>query len=80
MATQLARWGNSLAIRIPKTVLRQAGLREGEAIDVSLWDNGAVVLRRATSAGGLEDLVARITPSNRHEVVNEEGAAESDRS
>ncbi len=78
MATQLARWGNSLAIRIPKTVLRQAGLREGEAIDVSLWDNGAVVLRRATTAGGLEDLVARITPSNRHDDVPAEPAAESD--
>lgn len=80
MATQLARWGNSLAIRIPKTVLRQAGLREGETIDVSLWENGAVVLRRASAAGGLEDLVARITPANRHEELTVECPAESDRS
>jgi antitoxin MazE len=79
MATQLARWGNSLAIRIPKTVLRQAGLREGEAIDVSLWENGAVVLRRATATGGLEDLVARITPANRHVEMNDE-CPETDRS
>ena len=76
MATQLARWGNSLAIRIPKTVLRQAGLQEGGAIDVSLWDDGAVVLRRASAAGGLEDLVSRITPANRHAEVTVECEAE----
>lgn len=79
MATQLARWGNSLAIRIPKNVLRQAGLHEGESIDVSLWDSGAVVLRRASAAGGLEDLVARITPANRHAEVTVECGTESDR-
>jgi antitoxin MazE len=66
MTTQVARWGNSLAIRIPKNVVQDAGLREGEPVDISVSQDGAVILRRAGRAARLRDLVARITPGNRH--------------
>ena len=66
MTTQVARWGNSLAIRIPKGVAEDARLREGESIDISVSKDGAVVLRRVDRAGRLADLVARITSDNRH--------------
>jgi antitoxin MazE len=66
MTTQVARWGNSLAIRIPRNVVQDAGLREGESVDISVADDGAVILRRAGGAARLRDLVARITPENRH--------------
>jgi antitoxin MazE len=66
MITQIAKWGNSLAVRIPRNVVRDAGLREGERIEVSVSRDGAVILRRARRAARLADLVARITPENRH--------------
>ena len=66
MTTQVARWGNSLAIRIPRNVVQDAGLREGEPVDISVSEDGAVILRRAGGAARLKDLVARITPENRH--------------
>ena len=36
--TQLAKWGNSLAVRIPKAVAEAAKLRPGDQLDVSLED------------------------------------------
>lgn len=32
MALQVAKWGNSLALRIPKTLAEQAGLKAGSAV------------------------------------------------
>lgn len=66
MITQIARWGNSLAVRIPKSVVQGARLSEGEVLDVSISHDGAVVLRRADRASRLADLVSRITPENLH--------------
>ena len=45
MRASLARWGNSLAVRVPKEVAASVGLREGAALDLTVED-GALVLRR----------------------------------
>jgi antitoxin MazE len=45
MRASLARWGNSLAVRVPKEIASSAGLREGAALEMTVED-GAVVLRR----------------------------------
>jgi antitoxin MazE len=62
---QVAKWGNSLAVRIPKTVAEQARLQEGDSILIEALD-GHVELRPAERIPTLEELVARITPDNRH--------------
>jgi antitoxin MazE len=31
---QVARWGNSLAIRLPRSVVEALGLKEGDSIDI----------------------------------------------
>jgi antitoxin MazE len=64
--TQLARWGNSLALRLPKSVAREARLDEGDTVDVSVR-NGAIVIRPSRPSYSLEELVAKITPRNRHD-------------
>ena len=64
--TQIARWGNSLAVRLPRSVARDAQLDAGDAVDVSV-DNGAIVIRAARPRYTLDALVSRITPRNRHE-------------
>jgi antitoxin MazE len=63
---QLAKWGNSLAVRIPKDVAEQARLREGDSIVIEALE-GRVELRPAERVPSLEELVAKITPENRHE-------------
>jgi len=62
---QIAKWGNSLAVRIPKTVAEQARLQEGDSILIEAMD-GHVELRPAERIPTLEELVAQITPENRH--------------
>jgi antitoxin MazE len=45
MRTSVAKWGNSLAVRLPKEVAEAAGLREGAALDLAV-EGGVVTLSR----------------------------------
>lgn len=67
MNTQLAKWGNSLAVRVPKVIADQAKLTEGDRVEMSITEEGAILLRPARRKYSLEQLVAGITPENRHE-------------
>jgi antitoxin MazE len=62
---QVAKWGNSLAVRIPKTVAEEARLREGDSIVIEALE-GRVELRPAEPIPSLEELVAQITTENRY--------------
>lgn len=46
---QVAKWGNSLAVRLPAKLVRELGLKEGDQIDL-LKDEGRVKLRRLPRA------------------------------
>ena len=63
--TQVSRWGNSLGLRLPKSIAREAQLDEGDTVDVS-FDNGAIVIRPSRPRYSLDELVGRITARNRH--------------
>jgi len=61
--SHIARWGSSLAIRIPKPVAEQWGVREGSRIDiVSRGDQ----LVRSKRAYDLTELLARMSPETLH--------------
>jgi len=66
MRLQLARWGNSLAIRLPAEYLRATGLREGDQIEAELTPRGEIRLApartfdRAAFLARLRELHARI--------------------
>jgi len=66
MKTQLARWGNSLAVRIPKPVAMAAKLKTGDDLDVDVEGPGSVRIRKPKRKPTLEELVSRITPENLH--------------
>jgi antitoxin MazE len=59
------KWGNSQAVRIPKRVLDQARLREGEELEIRV-EAGRITLEPVNSELTLESLVAQITPGNQH--------------
>lgn len=67
METRVQKWGNSLAIRIPKVLAREAGLAEGTPVDFSI-DEGAVIIRPKRYS--LEELLAQVTPENLHPEIN----------
>ena len=62
----ISKWGNSLAIRIPLAIAKQASLAEGDCVTLTVDREGGIVLRPARRKYELSDLVARITPRNRH--------------
>ena len=46
---QVAKWGNSLAVRLPAELVRELGLKEGDQIDL-IKDEGKVRVRRLARA------------------------------
>ena len=70
MKSQMVKWGNSLAVRIPKSVVEKARLKEGDSLEVEAAAEGFVELRRAGKVPSLAQLVAQITPENRYREVS----------
>lgn len=62
---QMLKWGNSLAVRIPKPVAEEANLRAGDAIEMEAAE-GSVQLFRVGKVPTLTQLVSQITPENRY--------------
>jgi antitoxin MazE len=44
---RIAKWGNSLAMRLPVEVVRRFGLREGDTVQAQLTADGALTIRPA---------------------------------
>jgi len=64
-SAQIVKWGNSLAVRIPKPLAQEAGLAEGDRVLMEAAD-GQIELRRTDRVPTLQELVAQITPENRY--------------
>ena len=69
MLTTIQRWGNSLAIRIPKPFAIETDLQENSEVDISL-DGGRIVVRSARKEWRLAELVNAITHDNLHEEIH----------
>lgn len=66
MRAKVQKWGNSLALRIPKPFAREAEVREGTAVDLSIREGKLVVVRAAQGGYTLKQLLRRITKDNLH--------------
>ena len=64
--TQVSKWGNSLAVRIPQSIVRDARLAEGDRLSLDLADDGSIVLRTSRRKYSLDELVGEIKPKNLH--------------
>ena len=65
MHTQIGKWGNSLAVRIPGTYAKDLELKEGMELEVCLVEGG-ILLCPHPKQYSLHELVSRITPENTH--------------
>jgi antitoxin MazE len=62
---QILKWGNSLAVRIPKPVAEEAGMQEGDAIEIAAA-RGQIKVLRKDRIPSLKALVSQITEENRY--------------
>jgi antitoxin MazE len=74
MKVKLAKWGNSLGVRVPRAAAEAAGLKAGTEVDV-LVQGDELRIRRSIPLKHyhLEDLIAemdRLGPENRPEVID----------
>lgn len=68
MRTRVQKWGNSLAVRIPKPFADGAGLQQSTEVDVSL-KKGEVRLVPVRPRWRLDQLLSRVTKRNVHHEV-----------
>jgi antitoxin MazE len=61
MKTRVQKWGNSLTLRIPKSVAAKAGLRANGAVELSLVEGVLVVRPVAPAPPTLDKLLRGIT-------------------
>jgi antitoxin MazE len=69
MSTTVSKWGNSLALRIPREVAEAAHWTEGTAVRFRVEEGGSVTVAPRRPRYELSELLARVTPENRHEPV-----------
>lgn len=69
MRAKAQRWGNSLAVRIPKAIAEQAGVGENDELDIEVVDR-AIRVKPCRRPPSLSDLLERITPDNLHEELD----------
>jgi len=69
MKTRIQKWGNSLALRIPKFFAGEIGLEQGSPVEMSLEGEKLVVLPARESKVTLERLLAQVTDDNVHHEV-----------
>jgi antitoxin MazE len=65
----MLKWGNSLAIRIPKPVADSANLREGDTLEIEAAE-GSIRLHRVGRIPTLSQLVSQITQENRYPEIS----------
>jgi len=69
MLTKVQKWGNSLAVRIPKAFAEELGLDNNAVVEMALVEGKLVVQPAAPRLWTLEDLLAQVTPENIHEEI-----------
>jgi len=70
MKTLVRKWGNSLALRIPKSFAQEVGLETNSAVEVSLEEGKLVVAPVAQLGFTLEQLLDQITGDNLHHEID----------
>jgi antitoxin MazE len=70
MKTRVQKWGNSFALRIPKSFAAEVGLDRDALVDLSLKGGKLIVEPLPKSPMNLEELLAAVIPENLHAEVD----------
>ena len=72
MIAKTMKWGNSLALRIPKPIAKQFGIEENTPVDIAYREN-EIVITPLKPAYRLVDLLAKASSKNLHHEVEMSG-------
>ena len=66
MKVRVQRWGNSLAVRIPKSFAAETRIEQDTEVDLSISEGKLIISRVTRPEITLEQLLERVTPENVH--------------
>lgn len=69
MKVQIQKWGNSLALRIPKSFALETNIEQGTTVEVAL-EKGKITVKPVKDEITLESLLADITEENLHAEID----------
>jgi antitoxin MazE len=69
MRTKIQKWGNSLAIRIPRPFAEELGVDQDTEVEMSLEAERLIVQRPSQLSFTLSELLAQVSDENIHEEV-----------
>jgi antitoxin MazE len=69
MRIQVARWGNSLGVRVPKDIAAKVGLNEGAAVEIEARGS-RIVISPARRTYTLDELLVGMTPDAMHDAFD----------
>ena len=67
MKTHARQWGNSIGVRIPKHLAKEAGFVDGTELEMNIVDKKIVLSRPKLT---LEELMKQVTPENIHPEID----------
>ncbi len=70
MRTRVQKWGNSLALRIPKPLADQAHITQGSLVEIKVVDDVLRIELVAPEAYTLDALLEGVTEENIHEEID----------
>ena len=70
MNAKVQKWGNSLALRIPKSFARDADLTTGSVVDMTVCDGKIIVDPHPGPAHSLDELLKGVTKRNIHSEID----------
>lgn len=70
MRTRIQKWGNSLALRIPKPFAVEMGLEKDGEMELSVEQGRLVIEPPSFPSYTLEELLAEVRPSNLHDEID----------
>jgi antitoxin MazE len=70
MVGNVAKWGNSLAVRIPQHLAKEIGLSDGAEVEIVTIDGNLTIKPRRQKQYSLDELIAGITLTNCHAEID----------
>lgn len=69
MRAKIQKWGNSLAVRLPKPVAESAALADGSEVELTV-ENGRLVISPVERELTLDEMLDLVTDENRHGLID----------
>jgi len=66
MQTKVQKWGNSLALRIPKSFALNMNIKQNELVDLSIGDGKLIITPITEKVYSLKELLTGVSKDNLH--------------